>query len=90
MPTSTAPRNPRLVSASDKLHNARAILSDCRAIGEAVWARFNRGRSGTLWYYRALAETFLTLGPDRLAEELNRVVSEIEQLAGPLPSRPAY
>ena len=77
----------RLVSASDKLYNARAILSDYRAIGEALWARFNGGRSGTLWYYRALADAFRTLGPGRLAEELDRVVSELEQLAGPLPPR---
>lgn len=75
----------RLVSASDKLHNARAILIDYRAIGEAIWARFNGGRSGTLWYYRALADAFRTLGPSRLAEELDRVVSELEQLAGPPP-----
>jgi GTP pyrophosphokinase len=78
----------RLVSASDKLYNARAILSDYRAIGEALWARFNGGRSGTLWYYRSLADAFRALGPARLAEELARVVSEIEQLAGQLPPRP--
>lgn len=46
---------------------------------------FNGGRSGTLWYYRALADAFRTLGPSRLAEELDRVVSELEQLAGPPP-----
>ena len=79
-----------LVSASDKLHNARAILRDYRVMGEALWARFNGGRSGTLWYYRALADTFRELGPDRLAEELNRVVSEIEQMADPSPPRPAH
>lgn len=78
----------RLVSASDKLYNARAILNDYRAIGEALWARFNGGRSGTLWYYRALADAFRKLGPSRLAEELDRVVSELEHLAGPLPPRP--
>jgi (p)ppGpp synthase/HD superfamily hydrolase len=82
-----APPSVRLVSAADKLYNARAILSDYRAIGEALWARFNGGRSGTLWYYRALADVFRTLGPSRLAEELDRVVSELEQLAGPLPPR---
>ncbi len=75
----------RLVSAADKLYNARAILSDYRAIGEALWARFNGGRAGTLWYYRALAETFRRLGPARLAEELTRVVSEIEHLASASP-----
>jgi (p)ppGpp synthase/HD superfamily hydrolase len=70
----------RLVSASDKLYNARAILSDYRAIGESLWARFNGG-------YRALADAFRKLGPSRLAEELARVVSELEQLAGSLPPR---
>jgi len=40
----------RLVSASDKLHNARAILRDYRVQGEALRPRFTRGRSGTLWY----------------------------------------
>ncbi|MGB0008141.1 MAG: HD domain-containing protein, partial [Candidatus Sulfotelmatobacter sp.] len=43
----------RLVSASDKLNNVRSILSDYREVGESIWARFNGGRDGTLWYYRA-------------------------------------
>ena len=77
----------RLVSASDKFYNAQAILSDYRALGEALWARFNGGRSGTLWYHRALADAFRKLGPVRLTEELDRVVSQIEQLAGPNPPR---
>ena len=29
-----------LVSCADKLHNARAILQDCRAVGDSVWDRF--------------------------------------------------
>lgn len=40
----------RLVSACDKLHNARAILSDYRELKEGLWARFSgegRERSGT-------------------------------------------
>ena len=50
----------RLVSACDKLHNARAILGDLRALGEPLWGRFNAeaGRSGVLWYYRALVDAF--------------------------------
>jgi GTP pyrophosphokinase len=76
-----APASIRLVSASDKLYNARAILADYRAVGEALWGRFNGGRDGTLWYYRALADTFLRVGPERLAGDLQRVVGEIERLA---------
>jgi len=72
----------RRVSAADKLHNARAILRDLRAKGDALWDRFNGRRDGTLWYYRALADTFRTLGGGPLADELNRVVAEIETIAG--------
>jgi (p)ppGpp synthase/HD superfamily hydrolase len=71
----------RLVSAADKLHNARAILADYRALGEALWSRFNGGKAGTLWYYRALVETLQSVEPTPLVEELDRVVSEIERLA---------
>ena len=39
----------RLVSGADKLHNARAILSDLRKDGNAVWTRFKGGKKGTLW-----------------------------------------
>jgi hypothetical protein len=43
--------------------------------------RRGRGRDGTLWYYRPLANTFGTPGPGRFADELDRVVGEIERLA---------
>ena len=36
----------RLVSASDKLQNARACLADYRAIGDALWSRFKRRQGG--------------------------------------------
>ena len=71
----------RLVSASDKLHNARAILRDFRRLGDALWGRFTGGKEGTLWYYRALVTAFREAGTSELVEELDRVVSEIEQLA---------
>ena len=69
----------RLVSNADKLHNARCILRDYRDIGEAIWDRFTGKKEGSLWYYRALADAFLANPADPfLAEELNRVVSELE------------
>jgi (p)ppGpp synthase/HD superfamily hydrolase len=76
-----APAAERLVSAADKLHNTRTILAAYRDMGEAVWERFNGGREGTLWYYRALVEAFRTAGPTPLVDELDRVVSKIERLA---------
>jgi (p)ppGpp synthase/HD superfamily hydrolase len=70
-----------LVSAADKLENARAILADYRRIGESLWDRFNGKKEGTLWYYRSLANAYgMTGGHRGLIDELNRVVSEIERL----------
>src|ERR1039458_3385681 len=71
-----------LISASDKLHNACAILKDFRATGDAVWSRLNGGKEGTLWYYRTLVVEFRKFIPCDLVEELNRVVWEIERLEG--------
>jgi len=71
----------RLVSAADKLNNVRSIVSDFRAIGEAVWARFNGGREGTLWYYRTLRDEFLRHKPNRVTRELQLVVNELDALA---------
>ena len=51
-----------LVSCCDKLHNARAILADLRALGPVVFDRFKGAREGTLWYYSALAESFTAKG----------------------------
>jgi GTP pyrophosphokinase len=71
-----------LVSASDKLHNARSILNDYRVLGDAVWERFKGGKEGTLWYYRSLVKAFLTTGATPLVDELERTVDELERLAG--------
>jgi (p)ppGpp synthase/HD superfamily hydrolase len=71
----------RLVSAADKLHNARTILSDHCVFGEALWDRFQGRREGTLWYYRALVEAYRAAGTMPLIEELDHVVTEMERLA---------
>lgn len=71
----------RLVSASDKLHNARSILADYRAVGDDVWKRFTGGRDGSLWYYRALVDAFAAHGRSPLVDELDRVVTELEKLS---------
>lgn len=76
----------RLVSAADKLHNARCTLTECRRSGEAVWQRFNGGKEGTLWYYRELLRAFHATGTSSLVEEFGRAVTELHVLAGvPIP-----
>lgn len=72
-----------LVSAADKLHNARAILYDVRRHGPGFLDAFNAPREETLWYYRTLAHVFVSrldagTAPGRLAGELGRVVAVIE------------
>lgn len=58
----TAPRDVQLVSAADKLHNLRSMIADEMVLGEALWARFKRGRAEVAWYYRAVAAS-LRAGP---------------------------
>lgn len=70
-----------LVSGSDKLHNARAIVSDLLKIGPEVFVRFTAGRDGTLWYYRSLAEIFAGRRAP-MAAMLAAEVRQMERLAG--------
>jgi GTP pyrophosphokinase len=79
----------RLVSAADKLHNVRSTLTDYREAGESIWARFNGGRDGTLWYYRALLDELRQRKPNRIMRELELAVTDLELAAkGKRRSRP--
>ncbi len=78
----TASSSVLLVCGCDKLHNARALVSDYRIVGEDLWERFTGGRAGTLWYYRELVGTLREAGGvPRLIDELDRTVSELERMA---------
>lgn len=72
----------RLVAAADKVHNVRSILLDYRRQGEAVWERFTRGKSGTLWYYREFATALRMAGGNPLLDELERIVQELDDQVG--------
>lgn len=45
-----------LVVLADKTHNARSIVVDLHRSGPGVWDRFQGGRDGTLWYYKAVLQ----------------------------------
>jgi (p)ppGpp synthase/HD superfamily hydrolase len=68
------PADSLLVSLADKTDNARAILGGFREVGDKVWSRFNGGKDGTIWYYRALSSLFSERIPGPLADELARTV----------------
>ena len=76
-----ASRSILLVSASDKLYNAQATLRDLYRVGNEIWKRFNVPREKTLWYYRALVNIYLQVGPAGLNDELGRAVAEMERVA---------
>jgi len=71
-----------LVSAADKLYNARATLEDYRDVGAEVWRRFKRGRNEQLWYFNELLTVYHQKCPKwRVVEQLSRVVAELTQLS---------
>jgi GTP pyrophosphokinase len=67
-----------LVSCADKLHNARAILTDLQTHGAEVFTRFSAGQAKTIWYYRALADVFCRRLPGALSRDLDATVRQIE------------
>jgi hypothetical protein len=78
----TANADALIVSAADKLHNARAILADYRELGEGLWSRFKAPKKEQLWFYGAIVTTLRqTTAPKALVDELSLVVEELKQLA---------
>lgn len=74
------PQGALLVIAADKVHNLRAMTADYRAVGDALWNRFKRGRPDILWYYRAMAAELRALSPHRIHDELDTMIDAFEQL----------
>ena len=72
----------QLISAADKLYNARTILDEYRAIGAKVWDRFHRSRDQQIWYFHELLKVFKSAGTNRIVEELDRVVTELARVSG--------
>lgn len=77
----TASESVCLVSASDKLHNVRAIVRDLRIYGDEVWDRFQGKRDGTLWYYDAVVDALIRRCRTPLTRDLQREVEELLRLA---------
>ena len=72
-------RRSLLVSAADKLDNARAIVADLRKDGPATLDRFN-GKNDTVWYFQELVKSFKKLKVGAVAAELEAAVEEMTAL----------
>jgi (p)ppGpp synthase/HD superfamily hydrolase len=70
-----------LVTACDKLHNARSILADYDRLGEDLWERFSGGREGTLWYYRSVVDVLAGVFDAPVMDELRETVAQLEERA---------
>lgn len=71
-----------LVSACDKLHNARSIVADLRSYGPALWERFTvTDPAEQLWYYQSLADCYPGRVPPALADAVARTVGEMRALS---------
>lgn len=67
-----------LVSACDKLHNARSIVTDLRVIGPMMWDRFNENDpAAQLWYYQSLASCYHGRVPPALSGSVEHAVTEM-------------
>jgi (p)ppGpp synthase/HD superfamily hydrolase len=75
------PPSTLLVSAADKLYNARAILEDYKHVGPKIWERFKRGPDKQLPYFKELIKVFEERGSNRLVKELKVVVAELARLS---------
>jgi GTP pyrophosphokinase len=57
------------------------VLRDLRLEGDTTWKKFTGGKDGTLWYYRAAFDVLTDGKGSYLAEELERVLAQIEKIA---------
>lgn len=68
-----------LISAADKLYNAKSILEDFREIRHVVWERFHRGAGQQVWYFRELLQVFKARPRNRIVDEFERVLQDLER-----------
>lgn len=74
-----------LVSACDKLHNLRSLLSDHRELGESVWSHFTYADPEVhYWYYGSLIDAFRGRIPEPLAQELEETLDRLRNRGGGL------
>ena len=69
----------KLISAADKLHNARSTLRDVRREGRAAWDKFNATREQSIWYYESLVERLSHNWDHPILDELAHVVERLKE-----------
>ncbi len=67
----------RLICCADKIHNARSLLRDRRALGDALFDRFHATKEQTFWYYDEVVSALGEGWSHALLEELRGHVDEL-------------
>ncbi|MBW3537169.1 MAG: HD domain-containing protein [Actinobacteria bacterium] len=71
-----------LISACDKLHNLRSLLTDHRELGDTVWSHFTKSDPSVhVWYYGSLVAAFRGRIPPALEADLELVLAQLVELA---------
>ncbi|NYJ03914.1 hypothetical protein [Petropleomorpha daqingensis] len=72
-----------LVTAADKVHNARSIARDLRTYGSAFWGTFSACEHDLLWYYTAVEAAIAErLGAHEIVDAPHRAVDELIAASG--------
>jgi (p)ppGpp synthase/HD superfamily hydrolase len=72
----------KLISAADKLHNARSVLRDYYTVGVEVFDRFTAPMDETLWYYREVYGALSENWRHPILEDLRDAVRDMHRVAG--------
>lgn len=71
-----------LISAADKIHNLRSMVTAHDKLGGDMWGIFNADPDEKLWFYGAIADTVTErLGDCPASRELRRAVDDVAALA---------
>src|SRR3954454_2451278 len=72
-----------LVTAADKIHNARSIARDLRTYGPSFWGTFSACEHDLLWYYTAVEAAIAErVGAHEVVETLHAAVEDLIAAAG--------
>lgn len=75
----TAPLRVKMLIAADKIANLRSMAADYKALGDALWARFNAPKEKQAWYYCGIRNALADL---QYHAQTQPLYAEITDLCG--------
>lgn len=74
-----------IVSASDKIHNISAVITDYKVMGEKLWQIFStKSADDQMWYYGAVLAVVKERGVDQmLSSQLESRIADLQAMLEP-------